>query len=122
MGLEIFQKVVEETSQNPLQQIDSKSIVRISNPTSSLNFSKKSSARYINKTQQHLILTIEDEYFEKNPRAVAEKIFPSGWHFQPKDPSKTQKFYEFILVDIDSLAIKHYKNKTKPSDKNKANK
>ena len=89
MSIEIFQKVVEETSQKTLQQIilKQKLIMRIFDPTPIQSFSRKSSfSKYIDKNQQQLILTIEDEYFAKISRKVIEKIFPYGWHFQPQDP------------------------------------
>ena len=29
-------------------------------------------------------------------------------------PNRTQKYYEFILIDSDSVSIKHYKDKSNP--------
>ena len=52
---------------------------------------------------------IEDQYLEKEPRMVAEKIFPLNWHFPPSDIRKTQKFYENILIETKSIVVKHYK-------------
>ena len=71
----------------------------------------KSTTQYFDKELPQLIVTLEDEYVATTPRMVAKKIFPPSWHFQPKDFQKTQKYYKFILIDIDSIAIKHYRNK-----------
>ena len=83
MGLEIFQKLVEEILQKGLQQMDlkQKSIVEIFGPTPTRVFPKKSFSKYIDKTQQQLIFTIEDEFSNKTPRAVVRKIYPLRWHF-----------------------------------------
>nr|KYP73766.1 hypothetical protein KK1_006416 [Cajanus cajan] len=39
-----------------------------------------------------------------------------GFHFKALALNKTRKFYEFILVDTDSVAIKHYKDPKDPSN------
>lgn len=41
---------------------------------------------------------------------MLSKIFPENSHFLPTDPQKTQRFYKFILVDSDYVAIKHYRD------------
>ncbi|MED6110720.1 hypothetical protein PIB30_045429 [Stylosanthes scabra] len=54
---------------------------------------------------------MEPEFWDEFPHKVIPKIFPTGFHFRPTSPIKTRQFYEFILVDTDSVAIKHYKDK-----------
>ena len=54
------------------------------------------------------LVQIEPEFYHQNVNKVHQKIFPNGFHFEPKALNKTQKFYEFILVDSDSIAIKHH--------------
>ena len=53
---------------------------------------------------------MEPEFWDRNPNKVYFKIFPPGFHHQPIAFNKTQQFYEFILVDSDSISIKHYKD------------
>jgi hypothetical protein len=43
------------------------------------------------------------------PRQVVSHMFPPGWYFQPEHPHKTQTFYEFILVDTNSVLLTHNK-------------
>jgi hypothetical protein len=38
---------------------------------------------------------------------ITSKIFPPGFWFLPKDLSKTREYYEFILVDSDSITLTH---------------
>ncbi|MED6224140.1 hypothetical protein PIB30_080960 [Stylosanthes scabra] len=38
----------------------------------------------------------------------------SDYESRPTTPTKTQQFYEFILVDTNSVSIKHYKDKSNP--------
>ncbi|MED6214466.1 hypothetical protein PIB30_103390 [Stylosanthes scabra] len=57
---------------------------------------------------------MEPEFWDESPHKVIPKIFPIGFYFKPISPNKTRQFYEFILVDTDSVSIKHYKDKTNP--------
>ncbi|MED6189613.1 hypothetical protein PIB30_097744 [Stylosanthes scabra] len=57
---------------------------------------------------------MEPEFWDESPHKVIPKIFPTGFHFKPISPNKTRQSYEFILVDTDSVSIKHYKDKTNP--------
>uniref|UniRef100_A0A151UDB0 Uncharacterized protein n=1 Tax=Cajanus cajan TaxID=3821 RepID=A0A151UDB0_CAJCA len=59
---------------------------------------------------------MEPEFWDKNPNKIPQKNFPEGFHFKPLALNKTRKFYEFILVDTDSVAIKHYKDPKDPSN------
>ncbi|XLU65355.1 hypothetical protein S245_024564, partial [Arachis hypogaea] len=63
-----------------------------------------------NKTSN--IIHMEPEFWDNSPNKVIPKIFPTRFHFRPLAPNKTRQFYEFILIDTDSVAIKHYKDKT----------
>jgi len=53
---------------------------------------------------------LEPEYWDNNPNKITAKIFPEGFHFRPSVCNKTRQFYEFVLVDTNSVAIKHYKD------------
>jgi hypothetical protein len=65
---------------------------------------------YIPKNKFWPVIQMEPTYWDSNQNKVPLKIFPPGFHFQPLAINKTQKIYEFILVDSDSISIKHYKD------------
>jgi hypothetical protein len=52
-----------------------------------------------------------DQHIEhiQNPKQVVSHMFPLGWYFQPEHPHKSQTFYEFILVDTNSILLTHSK-------------
>ena len=58
---------------------------------------------------------MEPEYWEKNPFKATSKAFPEGFHYKPTTLNKTRKFYEFILVDTNSVSIKHFKDPKDPN-------
>jgi len=60
------------------------------------------------------VLQMELEYWDKNPFKATAKAFPQGFHFKSTTLNKTRKFYEFILVDTDSISIKHFKDSKDP--------
>ena len=62
------------------------------------------------------VVQLEPEFWDKNPNKIPSKIFPKDFQFKPIAPKKSQKFYEFILVDSDSVSVKHYKDKANPSN------
>lgn len=82
--------------------------IGISDPASLQKIGPKKST-YFEKRFFQPIFTIEDKFMDSNPWKIVEKVFPKEWHFLPRDPLKTNIFYEFILVVTDSVAIKHYK-------------
>ena len=41
-------------------------------------------------------------------------MFPYGFHFKPTVINKTITFYEFILIDSNSVSIKHFKDPNDP--------
>ncbi|RZC09459.1 hypothetical protein D0Y65_015979 [Glycine soja] len=52
---------------------------------------------------------MEPEFWDKNPFQATSKAFPSGFHFKPTTIMKSRTFYELILVDSNSVSIKHFK-------------
>ena len=50
------------------------------------------------------------EYWDKNPFKATAKVFPPRFHYRPTATNKTRKFYEFILLDTNSISIKHFKD------------
>ncbi|KAG4933898.1 hypothetical protein JHK87_047900 [Glycine soja] len=53
---------------------------------------------------------MEPEFWDKNPFKATDKAFPSDFHFKPIAVNKTRTFYEIILVDSNSVSIKHFKD------------
>ncbi|KAH1162250.1 hypothetical protein GYH30_000938 [Glycine max] len=58
---------------------------------------------------------MEPEYWDKNPFKATAKAFPPGFHYKPIATNKTRKFYEFILIDTNSVSIKHFKDPKDPN-------
>ena len=104
------QNELDETNQN-LQQIslELKMIIGISDPVPNFQPHQTATYPYFNKNLLPFIIMIEDEYLEKEPKMVVEKILPLNWQFSPSDIRKTQKFYKDILIETKSIAIEHYK-------------
>ncbi|KAI5400404.1 hypothetical protein KIW84_065336 [Lathyrus oleraceus] len=73
---------------------------------------------FITKDLSIPILPLETLYCPPNSSLLQNisRIFPPGFYFIPKDQTKTRKFYEFILVDSESITLTH---QTDPSDKSK---
>ena len=69
----------------------------------------KSSNSYIYKNKFSTVLQMEPEYWDKNPFKATAKAFPPRLHFKPIANNKTRPFYEFILIDSNSVSIKHFK-------------
>ncbi|KAH1119404.1 hypothetical protein GLYMA_17G210600v4 [Glycine max] len=58
---------------------------------------------------------MEPEFWDKNPFKATTKVFPPGFHFRPNATNKTRIFYEFILIDTNSVSIKHFKDTNDPN-------
>ena len=67
----------------------------------------KPGQKYIQKGIATNLLVFEEGYDFENPKKLVQQIFPKNFHFIPEDLRKTQKFYEFLLVDSDSCEFKH---------------
>jgi len=66
---------------------------------------------------QNLFIT-ETGFWNKDPFVLAKKLFPPGFFFKPLAITKTQKFYEFILVATNSAEIRHFPDPKYPNDRN----
>ena len=69
---------------------------------------------YICKNNFSSVLQMELEYWDKNPFKAIAKAFPPELHFKPTTINKTRTFYEFILIDSDSVSMKHFKDPKEP--------
>ena len=58
---------------------------------------------------------MEPEFWDKNPFKATTKAFPPGFHFKPTATNKTRIFNEFILIDTNSVSIKHFKDTNDPN-------
>ena len=72
-----------------------KQIVVAANPTP---LSAKS--KYWQKDFNQPLLVIEREFFSKDPREIAAKVFHENFHYPSSDLLKTREFYETILAGI----------------------
>ncbi|KAL5141611.1 hypothetical protein HKD37_09G024923 [Glycine soja] len=70
----------------------------------------KQTNNYIYKNKFTTVLQMEPEFWDKNPFKATAKAFPPGFHYKPTTILKTRTFYELILVDSNSVSIKHFKD------------
>ncbi|RDX87422.1 hypothetical protein CR513_31106, partial [Mucuna pruriens] len=63
------------------------------------------------KDELHLVIVLEKDQAQANPIHVAITLFPPDFHYLPTHLHKTRTFYEFILVDTDSIEIFHTQDK-----------
>jgi len=60
-------------------------------------------------------LWVEQEYQHIiDPLTLARQLIPPGWEHPKTETLKTQKFYEFILVDTDSILVTHMPSSQDP--------
>ena len=57
------------------------------------------------------ITIIEKEWKNSSPRDLVQQLFPPSFQYLPHDSKKTRTFYEFILVDTDSIEVTHNTDK-----------
>ena len=65
---------------------------------------------YFSKEAKLLLKILENDHISPSGEFDFQKIFQNNKMFLSNDLSKTRKFYEFILVDIDSVQISHIQN------------
>ncbi|KAL5180742.1 hypothetical protein HKD37_01G001813 [Glycine soja] len=70
----------------------------------------KQTNNYIYKNKFSTVLQMEPEFWDKNPFKAIVKAFSTGFHFKPTAINKSRIFYELILVDSNSVSIKHFKD------------
>ncbi|RDX97414.1 hypothetical protein CR513_19810, partial [Mucuna pruriens] len=74
----------------------------------------KAPNNYIFKNKFSNVLHMEPEFWDENPYKAVSKAFPSDFQFQPIAKNKTRIFYEFVLIDSNSVSIKHFKDPKNP--------
>ena len=96
-----------ESSSSSQTQASSSSQISLSRAFPSPN---SADSLQIIKSPEVNIFPIEQQIEHiQNPRQVVSHMFPQGWNFQPEHPHKSQTFYEFILVDTNSILLTHCK-------------
>ncbi|KAK2353556.1 hypothetical protein QL285_091163 [Trifolium repens] len=66
------------------------------------------SCPFMEKDYKKILFLLEPEYnSEGSLLQITSKFFPQGFHYLPSNPEKTRLFYEFILVDTESIDITH---------------
>jgi hypothetical protein len=60
------------------------------------------------------LLVIEKEFYNKDTNRIIPHYFPLGFHYILENISKTRQFYDFILVDTNSIKITHNQDKNNP--------
>ena len=73
-----------------------------------------STSQYVRKPKTIEIAFIEPEFNFEEVHKILPYIFPEGVNFNSNNPLKTRQFYEFILVDIDSVKITYNIDKNNP--------
>ncbi|GAV88237.1 hypothetical protein CFOL_v3_31660, partial [Cephalotus follicularis] len=63
--------------------------------------------KHIKNPYTEFLFFIEPEFRKncKNPLDIAKRVFYPDWHYYNNHAQKTQTYYEFILVDTDSIKI-----------------
>ncbi|RDX79349.1 Enzymatic polyprotein, partial [Mucuna pruriens] len=62
---------------------------------------------YIEKPELLPIMILESYIIKEDLKTLIAHIFPKTFHYLPNNLLKTQRFYEFVLVDTDSAEITH---------------
>ena len=65
---------------------------------------------YISKESKLLLQVLEADHRFASGYFELQKNFQKGKFFISNDISKTRRFYEFILVDTESIQVSHVKN------------
>ncbi|KAL5170288.1 hypothetical protein HKD37_11G032021 [Glycine soja] len=129
MGLTKFPKIIkkswadiasesdDESESNLQTMIQNASMTKIAtNTKGKLPLAKaqtpptKQTNNYIYKNKLLTVLQMEPEFWDKNPFKATAKAFPPGFHYKPTTILKTRTFYELILVNSNSVSIKHFKD------------
>ncbi|XP_057445578.1 uncharacterized protein LOC130737747 isoform X1 [Lotus japonicus] len=109
LDLQSLQSFIERTKSLATHDGKKPVVVTQSSPVAQSN----PNSEYLTKTVSKFQTLIEPEWWDHSGGNLANKIgtklFPG--HLDPIHPNKTQRFYEFILVDTNSVDIKHFRDK-----------
>ena len=81
---------------------------------------KPKKTQYFSKSKKEPIIILEPEY--QNPisrtpnfQELSKKVFLDDFYFIPEDIIKNRKYYEYILIDTNSVEIEHNYDVDEPS-------
>ena len=74
------------------------------------NTSNTSKPVYCTKESKLMLQILEADHLSASGSIITEKIFQNEKYFISNEVLKTRRFYEFILVDTESVQISHVKN------------
>ena len=77
---------------------------------SKANTSNTSKPVYCTKEFKLMLQILEADHLSASGSIITEKIFQNEKYFISNEVLKTRRFYEFILVDTESVQISHVKN------------
>ena len=97
---------------NLTQSIPSPSRVQTHPPPSPSSSQPSKRTQYFSKNKKEPIIILEPEYHDLsspviNFQEISKKIFLDNFYFLTEDILKDYKFYEYILIDTDSVEIEH---------------
>ena len=86
--------------------------IQIQPPPSPSSFQPPKRSQYFSKNKREPIIILEPEYHDPSNHAVnfqeiSKKIFLNDFFFITEDTIKNRKFYEYILIDTNSVEIEH---------------
>ena len=62
---------------------------------------------FVEKENDCFVLSLEIEWKNENPSKLASRIIPPQYNYLYDHIGKDQRWYEFILVDTDSIELTH---------------
>nr|KYP56455.1 polyprotein [Cajanus cajan] len=107
----IFSKFVMKSGSSPKPQnipSPSKQISKITPPVDTPTGSYSYQEDYVQKDHDLDIIIVEPEWKDLSPSTLATKLFTDQHHYPPYYHKRL--FYEFILVDTDSIELTHTKD------------
>ena len=65
---------------------------------------------YLTKDTKLMLQILEADHLSASGTIITERIFQKDKYFISNEVLKTRRFYEFILVDTESVQISHIRN------------
>ncbi|RDX79930.1 hypothetical protein CR513_39584, partial [Mucuna pruriens] len=75
-----------------------------------INYRNPFEYHYLKKDELLPVIIFEKELVKQNSQQITKTIFPQDFHYPLIHPSKIRTFYEFVLLDSDSIELNHTKD------------
>ena len=98
------------SSPNPLVPCSNRYTILQYHNTIGSSSSSSPSSDYLEKPEPLPIFPVEPSWINTQPREIASKLFPLAFQYLPSHILKTRTYYEFILIDTESVEITHTKD------------